>query len=106
MDDVYFVPYVSYSWYDEGKEVKRQRVNPDGHNMYLNSDGTVTDEMKCIVNCQRIFKHEYYKPGGKGAKKVCDAYVKRTSVANTVTKNGGTHADPSEPRDAHSVSPN
>ena len=76
-DKVYLVPYVSRHWYDEGKEVKRRRVNPEGTNMYLNSDGSVSDELKCIVNCQRIFKHEYYKPDGKGAKKTSLAYAQK-----------------------------
>ena len=94
-DDVYFVPYVSLHWYDKGKEVKRRRINPDGTNMYLNSDGSVSDELKCIVNCQRIFKHEYYKPGGKGAKKTSLAYAKKTS--ETAPDNGDTHTDPAKP---------
>ena len=73
----YFLPYISLWWYDEGKEVKRRKLNQDGENMYLNDDGTITDELKHVIRCQQIFKHEYYKPGGKGARKL---YAKNKDV--------------------------
>lgn len=76
-DKVYLVPYVSLHWYDEGKEVKRRRINPEGTNMYLNSDGSVTDELECVIKCQRIFKHEYYKPGGTWEKKMSLVYAQK-----------------------------
>lgn len=57
--------------YDEGKSVKRLRLNPVGEDVYLCGDGVsvVRDEDK-IIKVQRLFKHFYYKPGGRGAMKV------------------------------------
>lgn len=60
--------------YDLGKVVKYHRRNPVGEDMYLLPDGTrVSDESK-IVKAQRIFKHNYYKPGGNGSQKVLEKY--------------------------------
>jgi len=60
----------------EGKIVKKFRPNPIGEDIHLGSDGLtlVKDEDK-IIKAQRIFKHNYYKPGGKGyllSKKIFD----------------------------------
>jgi hypothetical protein len=74
MDAEIIVAHLSTLEYDKGKEIKRRRINPIGTNMYLNSDGSVSDELKCIMKCQRIFKHEYYKPDGTWAKKKSDMY--------------------------------
>lgn len=56
--------------FDEGKSVKRVRLNPIGEDVYLGIDGvTVTRDEDKIIKVQRLFKHFYYKPGGKGAQK-------------------------------------
>jgi hypothetical protein len=87
MDSERIVAHVSTLAYDKGKEVKRRRINSLGTNMYLNSDGSVSDELKCIVNCQRIFKHEYYKPDGIWAKKMSDVYAQKHKE-DTFTNHG------------------
>ena len=53
--------------------------NPIGEDVYLESDGvTVTRDEDKIIKVQRIFKNNYYKPGGKGALRV----LKRLREAN------------------------
>lgn len=60
---------------DLGKAVKYRRPNPVGEDMYLLPDGTIiSDEFK-IVRVQRIFKHNYYKPGGRGNQKILKKYA-------------------------------
>lgn len=54
---------------------KIRRLNPVGENMYLNKDGTITKDEDKIVAVQRIFKDNYYKPGGKGSVKVLAKYL-------------------------------
>ena len=48
---------------------KRQKINPIGENFYLHPNGTVTSDEDKIIAAQRIFKHNWYKPGGPGAQK-------------------------------------
>jgi len=50
--------------FEEGKVLKYQRANPIGEDVYLNPDGTITRDEDKIIKAQRIFKHNYYKPGG------------------------------------------
>jgi hypothetical protein len=55
------------------------RPNPIGEDVYLGVDGvTVTRDEDKIIKVQRIFKNNYYKPGGKGALRV----LKRLREAN------------------------
>ena len=49
-----------------GKVVKKHRVNPVGENAYIHIDGSIERDEDKIIAVQRKFKHEYYKPGGKG----------------------------------------
>ena len=79
MDDV----FVSPPDYELGKIVKYFKPNPTGENMYLADDKVtiIKDEDK-IKAVQRIFKHNYYKPGGKGAQKVLGHYSNRTRATN------------------------
>lgn len=60
--------------------VKRRRLNPTGEDVYLSQDGStlIRDEDK-IIKAQRIFKHNYYKPGGRGSRRVLEKYVSRSS---------------------------
>lgn len=53
-----------------GKIPKKRRLNSTGENVYLcpTCKRVDRDEDKIIV-AQRIFKQEYYKPGGKGYQK-------------------------------------
>lgn len=79
MDDV----FVSEPDWRVGKVIKYFRVNPVGEDIYLGADGvTITRDEDKIVAAQRIFKHNYYKPGGKGAQKVLSRYSNRTRARN------------------------
>ena len=72
--------FVSDDDYILGKVIKYRKLNPVGEDMYLLPDGTiVSDEFK-IVKAQRIFKHNYWRPDGPGAKKVLEKY--RSCPAN------------------------
>jgi hypothetical protein len=51
---------------DLGKIAKKPRLNPLGENAYLRADGTVERDEDKIIAVQRIWKHEYYKPEGRG----------------------------------------
>jgi hypothetical protein len=51
--------------YEMGKVLKYQRANPVGEDMYLRPDGTVESDEAKIVLAQQIFKHNYYKSGGR-----------------------------------------
>ena len=61
---------------DEGKIVKKRRPNPTGQDVHLCSvTGHVTRDEDKIVAAQRIWKREYYKPGGKGFAKAFESYT-------------------------------
>ena len=60
--------------YDLGKAVKYRKVNPTGEDMYLLPDGTIVSDESKIVRAQRIFKHNYYKPGGPWSRKFLEKY--------------------------------
>ena len=57
-----------------GKVVKYRRINPVGEDMYLLPDGSIISDESKIVRAQRIFKHNYWKVDGPGAKKVLEKY--------------------------------
>jgi hypothetical protein len=68
--DVHYI-YVNPPFYSEkdaelGKVVKKRKVNPIGENVFLRPDGSIEREEDKIIAAQRIFKHEYYRPGGPG----------------------------------------
>jgi len=57
-----------------GKLDKKRRPNPLGEDVHLKPDGSVERDEDKIVAVQRIWKHEYYKPGGKGFFKAIRPY--------------------------------
>jgi hypothetical protein len=57
-----------------GKILKYRKINPVGEDIYLNPDGTITKDEDKIIAAQRIFKHNYYKSGGKWAAKNLPKY--------------------------------
>jgi len=64
-------PFVSEPDYEMGKVVKYQKPNPVGEDVYLCKDGvTIRRDEDKIIKLQQIFKHNYYKPGGRGAARV------------------------------------
>lgn len=58
--------FVSSTDYDEGKVLKKRKINPVCENVYLLPDGSIERDEDKIINIQRIFKHNWYKPGGYG----------------------------------------
>jgi len=55
--------------------VKRQRCNPVGEDIYLFPDSSITRDEDKIINIQRIFMGNYYKPDGRGAKRALSKYM-------------------------------
>jgi hypothetical protein len=66
--------FMSEKDYEVGKAVKYRRLNPVGEDVYLRPDGTIVSDESKIVRAQRIFKHNYYKPGGRGHQRVLEKY--------------------------------
>lgn len=62
-----------------GKVVKYMKPNPTGEDAYLLPDGTVVFDESKIVRAQQIFKENWYRPGGPGARKVLEKYKKNDS---------------------------
>jgi hypothetical protein len=63
-----------------GKVLKYLKPNPVGEDVYLDPDGvTIHKDEDKIVRAQRIFKHNYYKPGGRGCLRVIKRLVENVS---------------------------
>ena len=61
--------------FELGKVVKKPRLNPTGENVFLAADGwSITKDEDKIVAIQRLWKHEYYKPDGKGFLRSLESY--------------------------------
>ena len=70
--------FVGEKDFELGKIEKKRRLNPTGENVFLQADGwSITKDEDKIVAIQRIWKHEYYKPGGKGFLKSLEAFKTR-----------------------------
>ncbi len=67
--------FVSDKDIEVGKVVKRPRLNPPGEDAHLHPDGTVTFDEAKIVRAQRIFKHNWYRPEGPGARRILSKYA-------------------------------
>jgi len=67
--------FLSSKDYEEGKVLKYQRSNPIGEDAHLMPDGTVVFDEDKIIKAQRIFKHNWYKPGGPWELKTREKYV-------------------------------
>ena len=57
-----------------GKVSKKRRLNTTGENVYLRPDGSIERDEDKIIAAQRIWKHEYYKPDGKGFLKAFESF--------------------------------
>jgi hypothetical protein len=67
--------FVSEKDFELGKIEKKRRLNPTGENVFLDADGwSITKDEDKIVAIQRLWKHEYYKPDGKGFLKAIESY--------------------------------
>jgi hypothetical protein len=63
--------FISESDQQLGKVLKYQKPNPIGEDIHLDADGvTIHKDEDKIIAAQRIFKHNYYKPDGRGASKI------------------------------------
>lgn len=63
-----------------GKVLKYHKPNPVGEDVYLDPDGvTIHRDEDKIVRAQRIFKHNYYKPEGRGYRKAIERLVENVS---------------------------
>lgn len=79
--------FLSSKDYEEGKVMKYQRSNPIGEDAHLMPDGTVVFDEDKIIKAQRIFKHNWYKPGGPWELKTREKYVSGvTQPTNLETK--------------------
>jgi hypothetical protein len=79
--------FVSSKDYYEGKVLKYQRGNPIGEDIHLLPDGTIVRDEDKIINAQRIFKHNWYKPGGPWDLKMREKYLSgETQTTNLETK--------------------
>jgi len=58
--------YTSETSEELGHLRKKRRLNTIGENVYLKQDGSIERDEDKIIAIQRIFKHNYYKPDGKG----------------------------------------
>lgn len=52
---------------------KKMKMNPEGQNMYLYENKVLSEE-KSILDCQRIWSHYAYKPGGYMYNKAMEDY--------------------------------
>jgi len=64
---------------DLGKVVKRYKPNPLGEDAHLLPDGSVVFDEAKIIRAQQIFKQNWYRPEGPGARKVLAKYKKNIS---------------------------
>ena len=79
--------FTSSKDYEEGKVVKYQRANPIGEDVYLLPDGTIMRDEDKIIKAQRIFRHNWYKPGGPGYKRTSENFrLCVTQTTNLETK--------------------
>ena len=60
--------------YELGKILKKSRPNPVGENVFLRADGSLERDEDKIIAVQRLWKHEYYKPEGRGFLKAIESY--------------------------------
>jgi hypothetical protein len=67
--------FTSEKDWEVGKVLKYRKLNPVGEDAYLMPDGTVTLDETKIIKAQRIFIHNYYKPGGPWARMTKTKYM-------------------------------
>ena len=66
--------FTSSKDYEDGKILKYQRANPIGEDVYLMPDGTIERDEDKIIKAQRIFRHNWYKPGGPGYMRILENF--------------------------------
>lgn len=59
---------------ENGKILKKRRLNPVGDNIYLRDDHSLIVEMDVIKKVQRTFREKHYRPGGVGCQKILAKY--------------------------------
>ena len=81
--------FVSSKDYEDGKILKYQRANPIGEDIHLMPDGTIERDEDKIIKAQRIFRHNWYKPGGPGYMRMLENFQScsgQTPTTNLETK--------------------
>jgi len=79
--------FTSSKDYEEGKVIKYQRANPIGEDVYLLPDGTIVRDEDKIIKAQRIFRDNWYKPGGPGYMRTLENFTSCvTQPTNLETK--------------------
>jgi hypothetical protein len=76
--------FTSSNDYDEGKVMKYRRINPIGENIYLCANGAIARDEDKIINVQRIFKHNLYKPGGMGYMRALEKFQSCTTQSTNL----------------------
>ena len=72
--------FLSETDWQLGKVLKYLKPNPVGEDVYLDPDGvTIHKDEDKIILAQRIFKHNYYKPEGRGGRKVIERLSENVS---------------------------
>lgn len=71
--------YISDEDWEVGKVVKYLKPNHVGEDIYLRPDGKIDRDEDKIIKAQRIFKHNWYRPGGPGSRKSLERLI---SLAN------------------------
>lgn len=69
-----------------GKVLKYRKPNPIGEDIYLHPDGTITRDEDKIIRAQRIFLHNWWRPGGPGSRKVLGKYEADKASESIVSK--------------------
>lgn len=76
--------------YTLGKILKYSKLNPVGEDAYLMPDGVVVFDEDKIIRAQRIFKHNYWRPDGRGSRRVLKKYTSRPAHDATVPGSNNT----------------
>ena len=72
--------FLSETDWQMGKVLKYRKPNPLGEDVYVDPDGvTIHKDEDKIVRAQRIFMHNYYKPEGRGGRKVIERLSENVS---------------------------
>ena len=69
-----------------GKVLKYRRPNPIGEDIYLLPDGTIERDEDKIIRAQRIFIHNWYRPGGPGSRRVLEKYESCMAEESPISK--------------------
>jgi hypothetical protein len=58
-------------------EAKKRKLNPIGEDIHLEKDGTIRRDEDIIIDLQRTWTHNAYKPGGVMYKRCQERFLGR-----------------------------